>query len=329
MRIFVTGGAGFVGRHIVRRLRAAGAEVSVLVRAGSDRSVLPADVRRVTGELGARGAVPAQLRDSLGNADAVIHCAARLFASDWREYLRDNSLGAEHLATMIAAHGRNVQRVIMLSSLAAAGPCGDVPGIAEASPPAPVSAYGWSKLMAEWAMEKHVRDDRLTILRPPIVYGPEDKALAPLFGLAARGLVLQAGRGETPYSFLYVEDLVDAALLCLYAPRAAGTYHLEDGRPSSLREFGEIIARAVGRHPRRVVLPHALIRLAAQGSAFAARRLPGRFFPLTPDKALEGRQKGWLADGAKFRREFSFTATTALEQGVAATLRWRENTKKN
>ena len=329
MRIVVTGGTGFVGRRLVRRLRAEGATVTTLVRPGSDLSVLPEGVRRVTGVLGADEPVSRELRETLAEADAVIHCAARLFAPDWREYMRANVLGTEAFARAVAAHGRNTRRIILLSSLAAVGPCDAPPGINEEAVPSPVSAYGWSKLLAEWAMEKHLGKERLVILRPPIVYGPGDRALAPLFRSAARGLVLGAGLRVAPCSFLYVDDMVDALALCLRAPQAAGVYHLEDGRASSLREFGEIIARAAGRQPRHLPIPHALIWLVAQGNALAARCLPKAFFPLTPDKALEGRQKGWLADGAKFRREFGFTARTSLEAGVGETLRWQAQTEKS
>lgn len=323
MRVVVTGGTGFVGRRLVRRLRDEGAAVTVLVRAGSDLSVLPAGVRCVTGALGSGRAVSPDLREALAGADALIHCAARLFAPDWREFMRVNALGAETLAKEVAAHGNSAPRVILLSSLAAAGPCDTAPGLDEQAPAAPVSAYGWSKLLAEWAMEKHLKKNRLIILRPPIVYGPGDRALAPLFRSASRGLVLGAGLKTAPCSFLYVDDLVEALLACLRAPRATGLYHLEDGRPSSLREFGEIICRVAGRRPRHLSLPHGLIWLAAQGSGLVARCLPRLFLPLTPDKALEGRQKGWLADGAKFRREFAFSAGTSLETGIAETLRWQ------
>ena len=328
MRVVVTGGTGFVGRRLVRRLRAEGAAVTALVRPGSDRSVLPADVRCVTGALGPDEPVSRELREALAEADTVIHCAARLFAPGWREYLRANVPGTEMLARAVAAHGGGVRRIIHLSSLAAAGPCDTPPGISEEAAPAPVSAYGWSKLLAEWAMEKHLGKERLVILRPPIVYGPEDRALAPLFRSAARGLVLGAGMKAAPCSFLYVDDLVEALMLCLRAPQAAGAYHLEDGRASSLREFGEIIARSAGRRPRHVSLPHSLVWLVAQGNSLIARCLPGAFLPLTPDKALEGRQKGWLADGAKFRREFGFTAGTSLEAGIDETLRWRAQREK-
>ena len=329
MRVFVTGGTGFVGRRLVRRLRARGATVTALVRPGSDLSVLPADVRRVTGVLGADEPVSPELREALAEADTVIHCAARLFAPGWQDYLRTNVLGTEILAKAVAEHGQKVRRVILLSSLAAAGPCGVPSGISEQAPPSPVSAYGWSKLLAEWAMERHVGKKRLVILRPPIVYGPEDRALAPLFTSAARGLVLNAGLKPAPCSFLYVDDLVEALLLCLQAPEASGVYHLEDGRPSSLREFGELIARAAGRRPRHLALPHFLVWMVAQANGVIARCLPNVFLPLTPDKALEGRQKGWLANGAKFRREFGFSAGTSLEAGIAETLRWRAQTEKN
>ena len=329
MRVFLTGGTGFVGRRLARRLRDQGAAVTALVRPGSDISVLPGGVRRVTAVLGAGEPASREIHAALAEADAVVHCAARLFAPDWQDYLRTNVLGTESLARDIAAHGRNVRRVILLSSLAAAGPCDRPPGISEATAPSPVSAYGWSKLLAEWAMERHVEKERLVILRPPIVYGPEDKALAPLFTSASAGLVLDAGLRPAPCSFLYVDDLVKALLLCLQAPESSGIYHLEDGRPSSLREFGELIARAAGRRPRRLSLPHFLVRIVAQANGLVARCLPNVFLPLTPDKALEGRQKGWLADGAKFRRELGFNAGTSLEAGIAETLRWRAQTKKN
>ncbi len=329
LRVFVTGGTGFVGRRLVRRLCAQRATVTALVRPGSNCSVLPAEVRRVTGVLGADEPVSPELRKALAEADAVVHCAARLFAPGWQDYLRANVLGTEALAKAVAEHGQKVRRVILLSSLAAAGPCGMPPGISEQAPPSPVSAYGWSKLLAEWAMERHVGKKRLVTLRPPIVYGPEDRALASLFTSASRGLVLNAGIKPAPCSFLYVDDLVEALLLCLQAPEAAGVYHLEDSRPSSLREFGELIARAAGRRPRHLSLPHPLVWLAAQASGLVSRCLPEAFLPLTPDKALEGRQKGWLADGAKFRREFGFSAKTSLEAGIAETLRWRAQTKKN
>ena len=328
MRVFVTGGTGFVGRRLIGRLHAEGAAITAFVRPGSDASPLPAGVRRVSGALDAAGPLSRELRETLAEADAIIHCAARLFAPGWQEYLRANILLTEGLARAVAAHGDRVRRIIHLSSLAAAGPCAHAPGISEEARPAPVSAYGWSKLLAELVMEKHLGKDRLLILRPPIVYGPEDRALAPLFRLAARGLLLQAGMKPAPCSFLYVDDLVDALLLCLQGQPAAGAYHLDDGRASSLREFGELIARAAGRRPWHLPVPHPLLRIAAQGCALAARCLPGAFLPLTPDKALEGRQKGWLADGSKFRRDFGFTAGTSLETGIEETLRWLKRTGK-
>ena len=315
MRIFLTGGTGFVGRHLARRLCAEGMDVTALVRPGSDGSTLPSGARRVIGTLENCAGSAAE---ALAGADAVIHCAARLFAFSPQEFMRANVQGTENLARAVAAHGRPAQRVIHISSMAAAGPCARLPGRSEAAQPEPVSAYGWSKLMAEWAWEKYLPGESLAVLRPPLVYGPGDRALAPFFKLAARGIVVRPGLRGRPCSFLYVDDLADAVLLCL-RQRASGFFHLEDGQASSLREFGEHIAAAFGRRPRHIPLPHTLLRLAACGCGLAARVAP-LFCPLTPDKVLEARQGGWLADGAKARQELGFIAKTSLDAGIAATL---------
>ncbi|MDL2317136.1 NAD(P)-dependent oxidoreductase [Desulfovibrio sp. OttesenSCG-928-A18] len=317
-RVFVTGATGFVGRHLVRRLCSLGAQVTALVRKSSDCSVLPPEVRMVTGDLASADFACGETGRALAASDCVVHCAALLFARDWQDYMRGNVLSARHLARAVAAHVKKPCRVLLVSSLAAAGPCAHAPGKGEEEPASPVSAYGWSKFLAEQAMGACLGGHSLVVIRPPIVYGPEDRALLPYFKLAAKGFVFSPGLRAVPMSFLFVDDLVNAMLLCL-GESASGVYHIEDGRPSSMRGFGRLIALAAGRRALCIPLPQILVQTVAGVGNLVARCFSS-FFPLTPDKALEGRQSGWLADGARIRRELGFTPGLSPEEGVARTL---------
>ena len=147
-KIVVTGATGFVGRHLLPQLLAAGAQVTCVVRASSRCDHLPLGVAVVRADLcGGAG-----LQEALCGQDICIHMAALLFGLGWQDYLRANSRAARALATAwqaLEARGKAPQRLVLVSSLAASGPCDTATGRTDDAPGAPVSAYGWSKLMVE------------------------------------------------------------------------------------------------------------------------------------------------------------------------------------
>ncbi|MDD4702420.1 MAG: NAD(P)-dependent oxidoreductase, partial [Desulfovibrio sp.] len=184
VRVLLTGGTGFVGRHLLPQLLKAGAQITCLTRASSRTSGLPQGVAVAQADL----ASGQGLAEALDGQDMVIHMAALLFGLGWQDYLRANARAAATLAEAIhtadqaaATRGQGgIKRLVLVSSQAATGPSGTAPGVSDTARPAPVSAYGWSKVLTEQILGRAL-GDRMVTLRPPIIYGSGDKGLLPVF----------------------------------------------------------------------------------------------------------------------------------------------------
>lgn len=311
--VFVTGAGGFMGRHLLPALMACGANVTGLVR--SPVSSLPAAVRPAIGDCRDTEAMKRLLKGQ----DIVIHLAGLLFGTSWQDYLAANS----EVARNISAAANDAGRVILVSSLAAAGPCGVAPGRNESETPVPVSAYGWSKLLAEQIMAANLAQ-RLVILRPSIIYGSGDKGLLPLFKSAKKGLGI--GPANFPVSIIHAEDAARACLLAC-TDRATGIYHLSDGKSYQLAEICQAMAFAQGRKKLRMLRPpRSLMRASAYLSSWAGNTagrlcgMIGRKGPRppswNPDKYRESIQPGWLADNTRICAELDFHAGYSLAAGM-------------
>lgn len=321
--VAVTGGTGFLGRHLLPRLVDAGADVTCLVRSTSRRDGLPHGVRTAQVDL-AHGD---GLAEALRGQDILIHMAALLFGLGWQDYLRANSTAARQLADALArlrTEGQPLPRVVLVSSLAASGPCAAAPGRGDDSPGAPVSAYGWSKLLVEQILGRAV-GDRLVILRPPIIYGSGDRGLLPVFQGLKRGLAALPGwKREFPVSVVHARDAAQALLL-LCREDARGVYHVNDGGIHSMRSFYEAMARALGRRAHLIPVPVPVLGLTAcaaglWGMACRLVRPGGRAPNWNPDKFREARHEGWLCDGTRIQQELGYVPAVTLAEGLAETV---------
>lgn len=334
-RVLLTGGTGFVGRHLLPRLLEAGAEVTCLTRAASRTGHLPQGVDTARADLSTGQGLEA----ALTGKDVVIHMAALLFGLGWQDYLRANALAARSMAAamarLAAAGEHETPRFVLVSSLAATGPSAEAPGVGDAAPAAPVSAYGWSKLLTEQILGRAL-GRRLVTLRPPIIYGSGDKGLLPVFkGVLRAGLAVSPGAGrDFPVSAVHADDMA-RAVLCACQPEAEGVYHLNDGGVYTMagfcRAMGAAVDAALGRAPRRVRILRMPLPImactAGLSTAFAvaadalAARFAGRRLRRAPawnlDKYREARQPGWLCDGSRLRRELGFAPRVSLEAGMA------------
>lgn len=321
-RILVTGGTGFVGSRVVPMLLRAGAKVTLLCRKSSHTENYPSSVRVLRTDLcKSQDFLPA-----LCECDIFIHMAALLFGLGWQDYLKANCGAAQNLASMLRAAGdRGPKRVILVSSLAAAGPCDQNEGRSENQPCEPVSAYGWSKVLTE-NIFRGAAQDRLVILRPPIIYGSGDLGLLPVYRGLAKGIGAVPGVGRRfPVSILHVDDMAQAVFLACM-DEAHGIYHLSDGDVWSMAEFYAAAAKALECKAHIFHLPLWLMGMTALASTGFAQLVRiilatnNRAPNWNLDKYREASQCGWVASNRRIVEELGFRPTQNLESGMAETI---------
>ena len=252
-RVLVTGGAGFVGGALVRRLADAAARVTVLDDLFTGRSeVVPTSVQLVVGSV----VDEAVVRDLVADASVVFHMAARnIIAStkDPREDFATNIGGT--LNVLLAARDSKVDRVVYTGSTSIYGNPRSTP-INEDDPPVALSPYAVSKLGGELYCNAFYENYGVpvSVVRYSNVFGvgqrpdnPYCGVIAKFFAAAIDGKPLQIhGDGEQTRDYTYIDDAVDATLLAAIRPRAEGeVFNVGTGIETSVNELAQLIGQAL------------------------------------------------------------------------------------
>jgi len=260
MKALVTGATGFVGAAVARALVAAGWQVRVLARRGSNRGNLcnlEADVAE--GELADQGSLERALEGCAG----LFHVAAdyRLGARDPKPLYRTNVDGTSNI--LRAARAAGVSRTVYTSSVATVGiPSGGSPGN-EGSPVAlsdMIGHYKRSKFLAEEVARDAARTGMsVVIVNPSTPVGPGDIKPTP-----TGQLILDAASGRMPayvdtgLNIVHVDDVAAGHLLA-FDRGIAGERYILGGEDMSLQMILGQVARLVGRKPPRIRLPYAAV----------------------------------------------------------------------
>jgi len=292
-----------------------GDEVRCLVRSPAAAGALEAlGCTVVPGHLGDRSA----LETLVAGVAIVYHVAGRVAARSEADFLGANGLGTAEVARAALAAG--VPRLLYVSSLAVTGPT--VPGrpLDEKSPPHPVTAYGRSKRAGEDAVR--AAGLPFTIVRPPAVYGPRDRAFLGLFRLARGGFAPLLGDGRQELSLVHGADLAQALIAAATsAATLGGTYHAAHPELVTQRQLVEAIGRAMGRRVLVAPIPKAIVRLALHALGLSAR-IAGRTTILDPAKAPELLAPAWTCSSLALERDAGWKAQVPLDTGVADTAAW-------
>lgn len=321
----VTGATGFLGSHLLARLRAAGRPITIVSR--SPRPELAASGTRVV-----VGALhdPAVCAEATRGAETVFHVAARVGvwgAHD--DFYRDNVLATR--ALLAAARASGVRRFVHTSTPSVVYNGYDLAGADESLPlttrcPSP---YPLTKALAEREVLAARSDAfRVCALRPHLIWGVGDPHLVPrILARAAAGRLRVVGDGENLVDMVHVENATDAQLLAetaLGAPDAppgpanGRAYFITNGEPVNLWRWIDDLLRALGRPPlpaRRVPLGAAL---AVGGACELAWKLLRRADepPMTRFIAAELAKDHWFSIDAA-RHDLGYAPRVSMAAGTA------------
>ena len=327
--VLVTGASGFIGRHVVHQLIERGRRVSCLVRATSRLDDLQsAGVHLITGDVTDRAGIGRAL--DVSQAGTVFHLAGLTKALRRDDFLRVNTGGVDAVAGA-CADCAVPPVLVVVSSLAAAGPGAVGRPRVEGDAPTPVSAYGRSKLAGEQAAAKYAAGVSISMVRPPIVFGPRDQGVLQMFRPIARwGIHVVPGRGECRVSLVHVADLVEGLLLVAErgerlqrsGPPGQGVYFMAAEDEPTYAELGQEIAAALERGPATVVhLPRPLVRLIGLcGEALG--RLRRRAGWVNCDKTAEALAGSWTCSSTKARTQLGWAPAATLSERLRDTARW-------
>jgi nucleoside-diphosphate-sugar epimerase len=316
--IFLTGGTGLLGLHILDELRSRSLPVTALVRdAAGARVVSDRGARPVTGTVESP-----ETWAALGDCSAIIHGAAIIAGRyPWSRFEQVNvaatRLAAERARQLnvplihvssVAVYGRNYQQGALVD---------------ESYPFAPLretDLYARSKRMAEEVVwEEAGRGLRAVALRPCVVYGQGDRLFLPkLVGSMQKSRwVPLIGGGERPLTLVHARNVAQAVVLALVAPRAWGhSYNLTNDDAITAREFVAAVGRGLGKKIRTVNVPAKPAVLLARTFDFTRRMLGPSRYPGSAVSAVRFWRGGNPYTSDKARSELGWNPAIKHAQGI-------------
>lgn len=301
--VAITGGTGFVGKHVIKALQAEGFAVRALVRNPLKAADLQ-DVELVKGSLDDEAALAGLCR----GASVIVHCAGVISARSREEFDAVNVAGTSRVVG--AAIDCSVGRVVLVSSLAAREP--------ELSP------YGASKRAGEHVLRDKGAALSWSILRPPATYGPGDRGTLPLIRQLTRRFAIVPGNAHSRFSLIFVEDLARAIVAMVRSGAPAGQIHeVHDGTYDgySWAELAHLAAQANGRPVRCLFVPRGVVGLLAV-IATAVSRLFGKAPEFTTSKVAELYHGDWVCKSNLVEAATDWTAQRDFRSGFATTVDW-------
>jgi nucleoside-diphosphate-sugar epimerase len=322
MEALVTGGNGFVGRHVVSALQERGDGVRVLALPGDDTSWLEDRGVRVC-----RGDIcdAESLVEPMRGVDGVLHLAAMMDV--WRpleDYRAVNVDGTERVCR--AALHAGVRRLVHMSSTSVYGmqlgrPADETFPLAPFRDPYPVTKAEGEGVVRQIAAAEGLP---AVIVRPDQIFGPGDQLhFARTADRLRAGKAIIIGSGDNAVPLVYVTDVVQGLLLALDHERAVGeTYNITNDRPLTQAQFLEAIAREVGAEPPRVHIPYQALYAAGYAAERVAAVAPtSRRPPITRlGVVFYGTDNRYAID--KARRELGYRPRIALPEGVRLAADW-------
>ncbi|MBK5926736.1 complex I NDUFA9 subunit family protein [Rhodobaculum claviforme] len=246
--VTIYGGSGFVGRYVTQRMARQGWRVRVAVRRPNEALFV-----KPYGVVGQVEPVFCNIRDddsvraAMKSADAVINCVGILVEEGPNRFADVQSEGAARVARIAAEEG--VGQLVQLSAIGADS--------------ASASVYSRTKAEGEGAVLEHF--PRAVILRPSLIFGPEDAFFNRFAGIAQISPVLPVVGGDTRFQPVWVEDVAEAAMRAALGDAKPGVYELGGPEVKTFRELMTMMLEMIRRRRLTFNMPFWMARM--QGSA--------------------------------------------------------------
>ncbi|KCZ72305.1 nucleoside-diphosphate-sugar epimerase [Candidatus Methanoperedens nitroreducens] len=320
MRVFVTGGTGFTGGHLVQRLVKDGHEVGVLARRTSNtESLKKLGVEIITGDITDRDLVT----KAVSGFDMVYHIAAMYREGGGiaeKPFWDVNVDGTKNM--LEASINANVGRFIHCSTAGVHGHVSNPPAD-ENHPYNPGDIYQKTKIEGEkLALDYFAKGLPGVVVRPVGIYGPGDLRFLKLFKSIQTGNFVMIGDGKVLYHLTYIDDLVEGFMLCGKKDNALGqTYIIAGDRYTSLNELVETIASSLGVKKPKIHFPFFwpvwTASLLCEAVCYPLRINPPIF-----RRRVDIFRKDRAFDISKARKELGYEPKVGLGEGIKKTADW-------
>ncbi len=322
-RVLVTGGKGFLGTHLVRRLLADGQEVRVFAHRVSKQGeasldarceVLWGDIRNL-----------ADVEQAVKGVEKVFHLVSnfRKGGSDKADAYAVNVEGTKNLLS--AAEKYAVGRVVHCSTIGVHGDVQSIPAHEE-TPFNPTDLYQETKLMAEQYVWKFHQETGLpiSVVRPISLYGPEDLRMLKLFRTIKKRQFVYIGKGNVLFHPAYIDDVIEGFLLCASHDKAVGEAFIIGG--DGYLPLHELVDRI----SEQLQVPAPSMHIPLMPVEWLAGLCESVCTPLGIDPPLHKRRVSFFKNNRAFsiekvKRVLGYAPRVSLEEGLKRTIHWYED----
>lgn len=313
--VAVTGGTGFTGAALIKRLVADGYQVRALARNVS--GIAPsAHVQAIVGDLSNAEALAQLVRD----VDTVFHIAA-MYRSEGspEDFMAVNFEGTRTL--LESSRQAGVRRFVYCSTIGVHGTVVQTPAD-ENAPYNPRDSYQETKLMAEkYCLVMHAQGIEVVVIRPCGIYGPGDTRMLKMFRMIDKGTFFFVGNAQPNFHPVYIDDLVQGFMLAMNVDQAAGEVFIIGGpRYLPLREYVAAAARALGARVPTLTINYGVMSWIAASCEWLCK-------PLGISPPLHRRRLTFFKHNRAFsidkaRSMLGYEPSIDLDEGFRRTVAW-------
>ena len=323
MKVLVTGGTGFLGGALVRRLHGMGWDVTALGRNAAKLAQLEGEgIRVLQHDLKNTAALVAACKDR----EIVFHCAA--LPAPWgnfEAFYQANVIGTRNVVRGCEEY--KVKRLVYVSTPSIYFGYSSRVNVKENDAlPRPVSNYAATKILAEQELDKAFARGLATIaIRPRAIFGPGDSVIFPrLIPRLRSGRLPILGDGENVVDLTYIENVVDALLLCVDSPASTlgKKYNISNGEPVKVWKLIERICVELNLQP-----PERKISYSMANAAATALELLYTFIPTHPEPPLTRITVSMLANSTTLdisaaKNELGYQPNVSVDEGFDLFMKW-------